>query len=68
MNTALGIKALSADDFLSSLFQDQPEKVLDIVEKQAKNLRNPPQTVPEVLDTLNQHAPEFVALVRAKYR
>ena len=35
-----------------------------ILIEQANALRKPPKTVLELLDTLNQHAPQFVDLAR----
>ncbi len=58
------IKALSPDDFLVNLFNLHTKRLIQILIDQAGDLRNPPQTVAQLLDTLNQHAPKFVDLVR----
>jgi hypothetical protein len=53
------------DDFLVQLFYLYPDVMVEIIERQAKNLQRPPKTTLELLDTLNQHVPNFVSLVRA---
>lgn len=40
------------------------ERMCQILLEQAKELRNPPKNVFEVLDTLAQHVPMFVTLLR----
>ena len=40
---------------------------MQILIKQAEDLHNPSMTVPEVLATLEQHAPVFVNLVRREF-
>lgn len=58
------IKAQLPDDFLLHLARQDTEQVLNILHQQAEDLHNPPKTVWELLDTLEQHAPRFVALMR----
>jgi predicted nucleic acid-binding protein len=58
------VKALSPDEFLVRLWRLDYSRMMQIMIKQASNLRNPPQTVLEVLDTLTLHAPKFVGLVQ----
>lgn len=58
------IEAQSPDEFLVSLFLTGPEKMTNIVVRQAANLHKPPKTVYEVLDALNLHVPIFANLVR----
>jgi len=59
------IEAQSPDDFLVDLFDPDNERtMIQILLDQASDLRNPPQTVFQLLDTLNQHTPKFVDLVR----
>lgn len=53
------------DDFLVQLFYLYPEFMVEIIEKQAKDLQRPPKTTLELLNTLNRHVPNFVSLVRA---
>ena len=64
----LGIHALSPDEFLSSLFHVNPERIVRIIKRQAGELRSSTQTVSQMLDTLAQHVPGFVALLRAEDR
>lgn len=58
------IKAQLPDDFLLVLARQDSVQVLQILHQQAEDLRNPPKTVWELLDTLAQHAPRFAALMR----
>ncbi len=58
------IEAQTIDKFLVNLFYLNPEMMMQTVIKQAKALHNPARTLTQVLDTLAQHAPNFVHLVR----
>lgn len=60
------VRAQSPDDFLLYLYHLDTNAMVRIITKQARDLRNPPKTVPELLDTLHQHAPGFVDLFRQK--
>lgn len=60
------IEAQSPDDFLIHLFHIAPETMIKIIKDQASDLRDPPQTAPQLLNTLKQHAPKFVRLVQDK--
>jgi predicted nucleic acid-binding protein len=59
------IEVQHPDDFLVQLFYLYPEFMVEIIEKQAKDLQRPPKTTLELLSTLNQHVPNFVNLIRA---
>jgi predicted nucleic acid-binding protein len=60
------VEAQSPDDFLVNLFDPDTEHIIiKILINQAGDLRNPSKTVLELLDTLNQHTPNFVDLVRS---
>lgn len=65
MLTPFEIEVQYPDDFLVQLFYLYPEVMIEIIEKQASDLRRPPKTTLELLSTLNQHVPNFVGLVRA---
>ena len=58
------MQALAPDTFLCLLARQYPEQMLLILREQAGDLRNPPKTLEQLLDTLAQHAPGFVALMR----
>lgn len=58
------VEAQSPDDFLVHLFYFDHERIVQILIEQAGELRKPSRTVSEVLDTLMQHTPRFVKLVR----
>lgn len=62
-----GIVAQSPDEFLIRLFHLAPEVIIENVEKQARDLRNPPRTTIELLANLAQHAPNFVNLIRGYF-
>ncbi len=59
------IEVQHPDDFLVQLFYLYPEFMVEIIEKQAKDLQRPPKTTLELLNTLDQHIPNFVSLIRA---
>jgi predicted nucleic acid-binding protein len=61
----LEIEVQPPDDFLVQLFYLYPEFMVEIIERQAKDLLRPPKTTQELLSTLNQHVPNFVSLIRA---
>jgi predicted nucleic acid-binding protein len=52
------------DDFLVQLFYLYPDVMIEIIERQAKDLQRPPKTTQELLTSLHQHVPNFVSLVR----
>ena len=54
-----GISAMSPDSFLVSLFEAQPEEVVDALEAQVRRYRSPPAKLAEVLLWLAETAPEF---------
>jgi len=60
-----GIEALSPDEFVSRLIQENPIRVLETVEYHRSSLKNPPKTVDEYLTTLKkQGLPKTVAFLR----
>ncbi len=58
------IEAQSPDDFLIHLFHLTPESMIRILVEQAKDLTNPPKSLPELLETLRLYAPTFVYSVQ----
>jgi predicted nucleic acid-binding protein len=58
------VNAQSLDEFLVHLFDFDSIRMIQIVLEQVSELHNPPRTVPEVLDSLMQHAPRFASFVR----
>jgi sulfur carrier protein ThiS len=46
------------------LYHARPDVLVQIVNDQAEELKNPPLSVTDVLDTLAQHAPTVVRLLR----
>lgn len=54
-----GIEAQSPDQFLSNLFDLDPDGMVDLVRTQAAALRNPPVSFDELLRGLAKKVPEF---------
>jgi len=70
-NTALApfhIEAVSSDGFLCDLFDLDADKVLKLTKRRADDLRKPPETFEQMLDSLAKELPEFVAYLRAFHR
>jgi len=63
MLSSFEVEAQSPDEFLSHLFYLYPERLVEIVAKQAADLRNPSYAVQELLSILAYHAPKFASLV-----
>lgn len=61
-----GIEAMRPDEFLRGLLGVSPGAILSVLQAQAADLRRPPMTVEDVLDSLQRVTPRFVALVRTK--
>lgn len=60
-----GTVAEHPDAFLTHLFNMQPATVVQIARDQAADLKNPPLSLSDVLDTLAQHVPTVASLLRA---
>lgn len=58
------IEAQSADTFLSTLLNAEPNTIARILIQQAEDLKNPPQAVEQVLNNLSLEAPIFVRAIR----
>ncbi|MFB2892176.1 PIN domain-containing protein [Aerosakkonemataceae cyanobacterium BLCC-F50] len=60
------IEAQHPDVFLSQLFDNDPESMVEVIRQQSDALKNPPQTVVELLERLekNNRVPSFVSKVR----
>jgi predicted nucleic acid-binding protein len=61
------IAAQSPDEFLVHLYDLDNEIIAKILIQQVNDLRKPDKTLPEVLDTLSQHAPTFICRVRSQF-
>jgi predicted nucleic acid-binding protein len=59
-----GIKVQTPDAFLISLFDDYPGEIIRLIIDQAANLRNPPKSLPQEIDNLGTHAPNFAQALR----
>ena len=59
-----GVQAMSPDAFLTSLYDQHPDMLTQVVIGQASVLEKPPMTVWEVLDQVAVQAPTFAQLVR----
>ncbi|WP_428262498.1 PIN domain-containing protein [Haliangium sp.] len=56
-----GIEAQSPDTFLCNLFDLDPDRMVDLLRKQASALRNPPRRFEELLRGLGKSVPRFAA-------
>lgn len=59
-----GITAMHPDDFLLVLQAKAPAVVLKVLQQQASDLKTPPLSLQELLDSLGREVPRFVAAVR----
>jgi predicted nucleic acid-binding protein len=62
------VEAQHPDVFLSRQFDRDPDQMRLALESQIRKLRKPPRTYDEVLDTLAQHTPHFVRLLRGEVK
>lgn len=60
----LGVSAVHPDEFLVTLQAKRPQVVLDVLEEQAGDLKNPPWTLEDLLGALGKQVPEFVRAVQ----
>lgn len=69
-NTALdpfGIEAQTPDEFLTHLFDLNPQSLVTILIEQAGDLTDPPMSVQEVLAELTLHAPGFFNIISSYF-
>ncbi len=57
------IKAQSPDDFMTELFDEYPDSIINLLQEQSKKYKSPPKTVFELVDFLGKKAslPTFAA-------
>jgi len=48
------IKAQSPDEFLSDLFDDYPDSILELLQQQSQKYKNPPKSFAELIDLLRK--------------
>jgi predicted nucleic acid-binding protein len=60
-----GVRVQTPDQFLTGLWSEAPEAVLEALEKQSKRYTAPPISVDEMLRRHEARLPRFVAAVRA---
>jgi predicted nucleic acid-binding protein len=58
-----GIAAQTPDQFLTDLLAFNPQVMVEIITQQARDLENPPMSLPELLEELALHAPGFIDLI-----
>jgi predicted nucleic acid-binding protein len=63
-----GIETLSPDGFLNLLLDLAPDTMMQIITEQAEDLKNPPQSVAQILNNLSLDAPTFADAVRGRMR
>lgn len=54
-----GLEAQSPDEFLSHLFDLDPDGLVEVVKEQSAALRNPPRTLEDIVRGLAKSVPEF---------
>jgi predicted nucleic acid-binding protein len=59
-----GVEALHPDEFLMVLHALDPDFAVELVRRQAADLKNPPHSVEAVLDFLSLTVPTFAAAIR----
>ena len=59
----LNIEAQSPDEFLLYQFESDRDLVIQAIEQQSKDLKNPPYTFQDVLKALALHVPNFVRAI-----
>lgn len=57
------VKAISADSFLCDLYTLEPNRLIQVIQRQANGLKKPPMTVEDLLNLLEREVPEFVEKV-----
>jgi predicted nucleic acid-binding protein len=63
-----GIEVQSPDEFLSNLFDLDPEHFLELLRRQAAALRRPPRSLDDILIGLEKFVPGLVKAVRINLR
>jgi hypothetical protein len=63
----LEVEALSADEFLLHQLSQEREIMINIIITQASTLKNPPSTPLDLLNRLENHAPNFAAALRMEF-
>ena len=61
------VKAISADRFLCDLYTLEPNRLIQVIQRQANGLKKPPMTVADLLNLLDREVPEFVSKVRSAF-
>ena len=61
------VKAISADSFLCDLYTLEPNRVIQVIQRQANGLKKPPMTVADLLNLLDREVPEFVEKVASAF-
>jgi predicted nucleic acid-binding protein len=63
-NLPQGIEAQSPDEFLTNLFDLDPDTLTQIVEEQAKALKNPPRSLGDLIRGLAKSVPDFAKCIQ----
>jgi predicted nucleic acid-binding protein len=58
-----GLEAQTSDQFLTHLLYLNPQGMVELLTQQARDLVNPPMSLPELLEELALHAPGFIDLI-----
>ncbi|MGH9190974.1 MAG: PIN domain-containing protein [Acidimicrobiales bacterium] len=62
-----GVAVREPDDYLTALFDQHPDELVDVVREMAADRRNPPMTANDIIDALGSAGvPDFAARVRRR--
>lgn len=53
------LRAISPDEFLSDLLEREPDEILEVLNQQARALKNPPMGVVDIIASLSRSVPTF---------
>ena len=59
--TQYGVAAISPDDFLVSLLEEDSDEVWEVINNKCKSYRNPPRTMKQFCQQLGKLVPHFAA-------
>ena len=64
--TPWNIQAQSPDNFLSELFDEYPEEMVQVLQRQCQKYKRKPRTFVELVDLLSKQIPEFTRKVLSR--
>ncbi|QSJ17543.1 hypothetical protein JYQ62_01280 [Nostoc sp. UHCC 0702] len=64
--TPWNIQSQSPDNFLSELFDEYPEEMVQVLQRQCQKYKRRPRTFVELVDLLSKQIPEFTRKVLSR--